>query len=120
MTPCSSLTPTLVIVVQLMGALDDGDSSVCSTVDYQPPEPEPEEVEEEEEEPLEPESCFTEGETGSWTSLTSPNPNPPPEVTARVFSPLRLREAMAVSDRGRAADRWKEVVEPSQDLLHHR
>lgn len=42
-----------------MGALTDGDSSVCSTVDYQPPEPEPEEVEEEEEDPAEPEACFT-------------------------------------------------------------
>ncbi|NP_001034914.1 sodium channel protein type 4 subunit alpha A [Danio rerio] len=43
--------------------LNDGDSSVCSTVDYQPPEPEPEpeEVEEEEPEPEEPEACFTEG-----------------------------------------------------------
>lgn len=44
-----------------MGALNDGDSSVCSTVDYQPPEPEPEEVEEEEPDPVEPEACFTEG-----------------------------------------------------------
>uniref|UniRef100_A0A7N8WP42 Sodium channel protein n=1 Tax=Mastacembelus armatus TaxID=205130 RepID=A0A7N8WP42_9TELE len=34
----------------LMGALNDADSSVCSTVDYQPPEPEPE-VEEEEDNP---------------------------------------------------------------------
>lgn len=42
-----------------MGALNDGDSSVCSTVDYQPPEPEPEEVEEEEPDPVEPEDCFT-------------------------------------------------------------
>lgn len=42
-----------------MGALNDGDSSVCSTVDYQPPEPEPEEVEEEEPDPVEPEACFT-------------------------------------------------------------
>lgn len=50
-----------------MGVLDDGESSVCSTVDYQPPQPELEEVEEEElEESVEPESCFTEGETGSW------------------------------------------------------
>lgn len=48
---------------QLMGALTDGDSSVCSTVDYQPPEPEPEEVEEEEPEPVEPEACFTDGTT---------------------------------------------------------
>lgn len=44
-----------------MGALTDGDSSVCSTVDYQPPEPEPEEEEEEEPEPEEPEACFTDG-----------------------------------------------------------
>lgn len=44
-----------------MGALNDGDSSVCSTADCQPPEPEPEEVEEEEPDPVEPEACFTEG-----------------------------------------------------------
>lgn len=42
-----------------MGALTDGDSSVCSTVDYQPPEPEIVEEEEEEPEPPEPEACFT-------------------------------------------------------------
>lgn len=42
-----------------MGALSDGDSSVCSTVDYQPPEPEKIEEEEEEPDPLEPEACFT-------------------------------------------------------------
>ncbi|XP_067285334.1 sodium channel protein type 4 subunit alpha A isoform X1 [Pseudorasbora parva] len=42
-------------------ALKDDDSSVCSTVDYRPPEPEPEPEEEEEPEPEEPESCFTEG-----------------------------------------------------------
>ncbi|KAK7123093.1 hypothetical protein R3I94_020015 [Phoxinus phoxinus] len=41
--------------------LNDDDSSVCSTVDYRPPEPEPEPEEEEEPEPEEPESCFTEG-----------------------------------------------------------
>ncbi|XP_030629759.1 sodium channel protein type 4 subunit alpha A [Chanos chanos] len=47
--------------IKLMGALEDDDSSVCSTVDYRPPEPEPEEEEEEEEpEPEEPEACFTE------------------------------------------------------------
>lgn len=51
----------LVILDQLMGAINDGDSSVCSTVDYQPPEPEPEEVEEEEPDPVEPEACFTDG-----------------------------------------------------------
>ncbi|XP_056152684.1 sodium channel protein type 4 subunit alpha A [Lampris incognitus] len=46
---------------KLMGVTeddDDGASSVCSTVDYQPPEPEPEVVEEEEPEPVEPEACF--------------------------------------------------------------
>lgn len=42
-----------------MGALTDGESSVCSTADYRPPEPETLEEEEEEPEPLEPEACFT-------------------------------------------------------------
>lgn len=42
-----------------MGALEDDDSSVCSTAVLQPPEPEPEEIVEEEPEPVEPESCFT-------------------------------------------------------------
>ncbi|XP_062381964.1 sodium channel protein type 4 subunit alpha A [Sardina pilchardus] len=37
---------------------DDG-SSVCSTVDYRPPEPEPEVEEESEPEPEDPEACFT-------------------------------------------------------------
>uniref|UniRef100_A0A671YAF1 Sodium channel protein n=1 Tax=Sparus aurata TaxID=8175 RepID=A0A671YAF1_SPAAU len=54
----------------LMGALNDGDSSVCSTADYQPPEPEPEEVEEEEPDPVEPEDCFTEGCVRRWPCLT--------------------------------------------------
>uniref|UniRef100_A0A3B4UEP4 Sodium channel protein n=1 Tax=Seriola dumerili TaxID=41447 RepID=A0A3B4UEP4_SERDU len=54
----------------LMGALTDGDSSICSTVDYQPPEPEPEEVEEEEPEPVEPESCFTDNCVKRWPCLT--------------------------------------------------
>ncbi|XP_076615923.1 sodium channel protein type 4 subunit alpha A [Chaetodon auriga] len=54
----------------LMGALNDGDSSVCSTVDYQPPEPEPEEVEEEEPDPVEPEDCFTEDCVKRWPCLT--------------------------------------------------
>nr|XP_046233016.1 sodium channel protein type 4 subunit alpha A isoform X2 [Scatophagus argus] len=56
--------------VKLMGALKDGDSSVCSTVDYQPPQPEPEEEEEEEEEPVEPEACFTESCVKRWPCLT--------------------------------------------------
>uniref|UniRef100_A0A8C2ENJ7 Sodium channel protein n=1 Tax=Cyprinus carpio TaxID=7962 RepID=A0A8C2ENJ7_CYPCA len=49
--------------------LNDDDSSVCSTVDYQPPEPEPEPKEEEEPEPEEPESCFTEGCVKRFTCL---------------------------------------------------
>ncbi|KAM7381330.1 hypothetical protein PAMA_012268 [Pampus argenteus] len=57
--------------VKLMSALnDDGDSSVCSTVDYQPPEPEPEEVEEEEPDPVEPEACFTDNCIRRWPCLT--------------------------------------------------
>lgn len=54
-----------------MGALNDGDSSVCSTVDYQPPEPEPEEVEEEEPDPVEPEACFTESTTRCKNRLSA-------------------------------------------------
>ncbi|KAK2820656.1 hypothetical protein Q5P01_023615 [Channa striata] len=56
--------------VKLIGALTDGDSSVCSTVDYQPPEPEPEEEEEEEPELLEPEACFTDDCVRRWPCLT--------------------------------------------------
>lgn len=59
---CPSWFVTLLIAIpDQMGALTDGDSSVCSTVDYQPPEPEPEEEVEEEPEPVEPEACFTDG-----------------------------------------------------------
>ncbi|XP_069560724.1 sodium channel protein type 4 subunit alpha A [Brachyistius frenatus] len=53
-----------------MGALDDGDSSVCSTVDYQPAEPEPEVVEEEEPDPVEPEAWFTDNCIKRWPRLT--------------------------------------------------
>ncbi|XP_035519848.1 sodium channel protein type 4 subunit alpha A isoform X3 [Morone saxatilis] len=56
--------------VKLMGALNDGDSSVCSTVDYQPPKPEAEEVEEEEADPVEPEACFTDDCVKRWPCLT--------------------------------------------------
>ncbi|XP_016096245.1 sodium channel protein type 4 subunit alpha A [Sinocyclocheilus grahami] len=49
--------------------LNDEESSVCSTVDYRPPEPEPEPEEEEEPEPEEPESCFTEGCVKRFTCL---------------------------------------------------
>ncbi|XP_016296401.1 sodium channel protein type 4 subunit alpha A-like [Sinocyclocheilus anshuiensis] len=50
-------------------ALNDDDSSVCSTVDYRPPEPKPEPEEKEEPEPEEPESCFTEGCVKRFTCL---------------------------------------------------
>ncbi|XP_034049280.1 sodium channel protein type 4 subunit alpha A [Thalassophryne amazonica] len=57
--------------VKLIGALEDGESSECSTVDYQPPELEPEvEEEEEEPEPVEPEACFTEDCVRRWPCLT--------------------------------------------------
>ncbi|XP_014848552.1 PREDICTED: sodium channel protein type 4 subunit alpha A-like isoform X1 [Poecilia mexicana] len=49
---------------------DDGDSSVCSTADYRPPEPEPEKKEEEEPEPEEPEACFTDDCVTKWPCLT--------------------------------------------------
>ncbi|XP_062858689.1 sodium channel protein type 4 subunit alpha A [Trichomycterus rosablanca] len=49
-------------------ALNDGDSSECSTVDYRPPEPPPEE-DEEEPEPDDPEACFTEGCVRRWPCL---------------------------------------------------
>ncbi|KAG7277565.1 hypothetical protein CRUP_013883, partial [Coryphaenoides rupestris] len=55
----------------LMGVTDDdGDSSVCSTVDYHPPEPEPEPEEEEEPEMVEPESCFTDECVRRWACLS--------------------------------------------------
>jgi len=50
---------------------DDGDSSVCSTVDYHPPKPEPEPEEEEEPEIVEPESCFTDGTATTLKIATS-------------------------------------------------
>lgn len=69
---------------------------MCSTVDYQPPEPEAEEVEEEEEEPVEPESCFTEGETRSCSPVVRGN--------GLCLVSLRMREAMAMSDCGCDSD----------------
>ncbi|CAL8303807.1 unnamed protein product [Lota lota] len=55
----------------LMGVTeDDGDSSMCSTVDYQPPEPEPELEEEEEPELVDPESCFTDECVRRWACLS--------------------------------------------------
>uniref|UniRef100_A0A3B3VJI7 Sodium channel protein n=1 Tax=Poecilia latipinna TaxID=48699 RepID=A0A3B3VJI7_9TELE len=55
---------------ELPESCDDGDSSVCSTVDYRPPEPEPEKKEEEEPEPEEPEACFTDDCVTKWPCLT--------------------------------------------------
>ena len=40
----------------------DGNSSVCSTADYKPPEDDPEEQAEENPDGEQPEECFTEGE----------------------------------------------------------
>ncbi|XP_063076806.1 sodium channel protein type 4 subunit alpha A [Engraulis encrasicolus] len=48
---------------------DDG-SSICSTVDYRPPEPEPEPEEESEPEPEEPEACFTDNCIRRFPCLT--------------------------------------------------
>lgn len=102
-----------------MGALNDGDSSVCSTADCQPPEPEPEEVEEEEPDPVEPEACFTEGKRCCETNAL--------QIQARIVGAhlaclvfLRLCEAMAVSDCRRDPNQRQEVVDPSQGLLCHR
>lgn len=54
--------------------LYDGNSSVCSTVDYKPPEENPEEQAEENPEGELPEECFTEGEDHRQT-----DPTPRPE-----------------------------------------
>ncbi|KAJ0016142.1 hypothetical protein NQD34_014432 [Periophthalmus magnuspinnatus] len=56
--------------VKLQGTFSgDGDSSVCSTADYQSSESEPEEVEVEEPDPVEPEACFTDGCVQRWPCL---------------------------------------------------
>ena len=58
----------------------DGESSVCSTADYKPPEEDPEEQVEENAEGEQPEDCFTEGEPAcvhphfAWCSPPSPGP----------------------------------------------
>lgn len=52
----------------------DGNSSVCSTADYKPPEEDPEEQAEENPEGELPEECFTEGEDHRQT-----DPTPRPE-----------------------------------------
>jgi len=56
------------ILDMLIGAVNDGDSSVCSTANYQPSEPEPENKEEEEPDPVEPEACFTDGINDHYAS----------------------------------------------------
>ncbi|KAM9716338.1 sodium channel protein type 4 subunit alpha A isoform 1-T6 [Menidia menidia] len=56
--------------IRLMGAVNDEDSSVCSTANYQPSEPEPDEMEEEEPDPIEPEACFTDKCVQNWPCLT--------------------------------------------------
>lgn len=106
-----------------MRALNDGDSSVCSTVDYQPPEPEPEEVEEEEPDPVEPEACFTESMSHCKTNvsvlLKSNLTSFGVILSLWLSSPLRLREALAMSDCGHHPGQRQEMVEPPQDLLHY-
>ncbi|XP_072229179.1 sodium channel protein type 4 subunit alpha A [Leuresthes tenuis] len=61
---------SIMILDKLIGALNDGDSSVCSTANYQPSEPEPENKEEEEPDPVEPEACFTDECVKNWPCLT--------------------------------------------------
>lgn len=65
----------------------DGNSSVCSTVDYKPPEESPEEQVQEDPDGEQPEECFTEGEStcvhlpylvSSTPSPGDPSPLPPP------------------------------------------
>lgn len=53
--------------------LYDGNSSVCSTADYKPPEEDPEEQAEENPEGELPEECFTEGED-TFTAQPPPRP----------------------------------------------
>lgn len=72
----------------------DGNSSVCSTVDYKPPEEDAEEQVEENPEGEQPEECFTEGKPLTWCT---PSPRPPwgplgdMQVTKSMGpSPLRL------------------------------
>lgn len=103
-----------------MGALTDGDSSVCSTADYQPPEPEIVEEEEEEPDPLEPEACFTDSMNHLHVNHTACRSLQPDydelnfsvnvalaerllkqaQVSSTVLC-LRLREALALSECGR-------------------
>uniref|UniRef100_A0A8C2UAQ2 Sodium channel protein n=1 Tax=Coturnix japonica TaxID=93934 RepID=A0A8C2UAQ2_COTJA len=60
--PYEMFVPNSSPVEHLLNPLSsDNASSLCSTVDYKPPQPEEEEVAEEAEESNEPEECFTEG-----------------------------------------------------------
>ena len=56
----------------------DGNSSVCSTADYKPPEEDPEEQAEENPEGGQPEECFTEGEDKPVCMHPPPHLVPPP------------------------------------------
>lgn len=64
--------------------LYDGNSSVCSTADYKPPEEDPEEQAEENPEGEQPEECFTEGkDVPEGSTLTWPGQLPHPSVPVR-------------------------------------
>lgn len=58
----------------------DGESSVCSTADYKPPEEDPEEQVEENAEGEQPEECFTEGEPAR---MHPPQPGARPPAPAQ-------------------------------------
>lgn len=72
----------------------DGNSSVCSTADYKPPEEDPEEQAEENPEGEQPEECFTEGE-GKPTCAPHPFWVPPPAQQTPSPAPAHflLRDA---------------------------
>lgn len=64
--------------------LYDGNSSVCSTADYKPPEEDPEEQAEENPEGELPEECFTEGED---TPTDQPHTQARGELQKQFYSP---------------------------------
>lgn len=89
----------------------DGNSSVCSTVDYKPPEEDPEEQVEENPDGEQPEECFTEGEpTRVHPLLPAPSPADPSPLPA----PGYLRDKWGLLPRmcpcpaapGRGARAW--------------
>lgn len=68
----------------------DGNSSVCSTVDYKPPEESPEEQVQEDPDGEQPEECFTEGEPTCvhppLPGVLHPQPRrPQPIASSRIF-----------------------------------